>query len=152
LGVLSIAWVLLAQRVPILLLSCGSQGPRLEEELDKAQLNYYEAVKKRLLRMFGPELIRINELINTARSAVSKTARSTVFFVRHQPQKVARQRVNVRGFLAIFLVAHLSPKRVVLLHKNSLASYQRCSHSVEPRALTCPFKQSILSAWSYPNL
>jgi len=36
----------------------------------------------------------------------------------------------------------------VLVHKNSLASCQRCRHSVEPRALTCPFKQSNLSAWS----
>ena len=31
-------------------------------------------------------------------------------------------------------------------------SYQRCSLSVEPRALTCPLRQSNLSALSYPNL
>jgi len=52
------------------------------------------------------------------------------------------------GGLAIFLVAQLPPKKGVLVHKNSLASYQRCSHSVEPCALMCPFKQSNLSAWS----
>ena len=46
----------------------------------------------------------------------------------------------------------LNSRRGVLVHKNSLASYQRCSHSVEPRALTCPFKQSNLRVWSYPNL
>ena len=77
---------------------------------------------------------------------------------RRQPRKfenvtlVARRRVHFRGFLAIFLVTLLPPKRGVLVHKNSFASYQRCSHSVEPRALTCPFKQSDLSACSYPNL
>ena len=78
--------------------------------------------------------------------------------MRRQPQNfenvtlVARRRVHFRGFLAIFLVAQLPPKRGVLVHKNSLASHQECSHSVEPRALMCPFKQSNLSAWSYPNL
>jgi len=51
-----------------------------------------------------------------------------------------------------FLVAQVPPKRGVLVHKNSLASYQRCCHSVEPRALTCPFKQSNLSACSCLNL
>jgi len=65
---------------------------------------------------------------------------------------VARWRVHFRVCLAIFLLAQLPPKRGVLVHKNSLASYQRCSHSVEPRAWTCPFNQSNLSAWSYPNL
>jgi len=49
-----------------------------------------------------------------------------------------RRREHFRGFLAIFLVAQLSPKRGVLVHKNLLASCQRCRHSVEPRALTCP--------------
>jgi len=39
-------------------------------------------------------------------------------------------------------------KRGVLVHTNSLASCQRCRHSIESRALTCPFKQSNLSAWS----
>ena len=83
--------------------------------------------------MFGPGLIRINWLINRAERG---------FFLRRQLQIfenmtfVARQRVHFRGFLAIFLVAQLRPKRGVLIHKNSLASYQRCSHSVEPRALT----------------
>jgi len=52
------------------------------------------------------------------------------------------------GFLAIFLVAQLSPKRGVLVQKDSLASCQRCRHSVEPRALSCPFKHSDLIAWS----
>jgi len=64
----------------------------------------------------------------------------------------ARRREHFRGFLAIFLVAQLPPKRVVSVKKNLLASYQRCRHSVEPRALTCPFKQSNLSAWSCLNL
>jgi len=74
--------------------------------------------------------------------------------MRRQPRNfenttlVARQREHFRGFLAIFLVAQISPRRGVLVQKNSLASCQRCRHSVEPRALTCPFKQSDLIAWS----
>ena len=105
--------------------------------------------RKQLLRIFGPELIRINSSIKTAQSDV---------FLRHQPRNfenvtsVARRREHFRGLLAIFLVAQILPKRGVWVHKNSLASYQRCRHSIEPRALTCPFKQSNLSAWSCPNL
>jgi len=48
----------------------------------------------------------------------------------------------------MFLVAQLSPKRGILVHKSSLASCQPCRHSVEPRNLTCPFKHSDLIAWS----
>jgi len=61
---------------------------------------------------------------------------------------VERRREYFQGFLAIFLVAQLYLKRGVLVHKNSLDSCQRCRHSVEPRALTCPFKHSDLIAWS----
>jgi len=61
---------------------------------------------------------------------------------------VVRWREHFRGFLAIFLVAQLSPKKGVSVQKNSYASCQRCRHSVEPRALTCPFKHSDLIAWS----
>jgi len=39
-------------------------------------------------------------------------------------------------------------ERGVLVHNDSLASCQWCRHSVESRALTCPFKESNLSAWS----
>jgi len=79
--------------------------------------------------MFGPELIRINSLINW----LIKTG----FFLQRRPQifenvtLVARRRKHFRVFLAIFLVVQLSPKRSVLVHKNSLASCQRCRHSVE---------------------
>jgi len=61
---------------------------------------------------------------------------------------VARRREHFRVFLPTLLVAQLSSKRGVLVHKNSLASCQRCRRSVEPRALTCPFKHSDLIAWS----
>jgi len=89
--------------------------------------------------MFGPELIRINWFI--------KTARSAVFFF--QPRNlenvtlISRRREHFRVFLAIFLVAQLPPKRGVWVHKNSLAFYQRCSHSVEPRTLPCPFNKVL---------
>jgi len=94
----------------------------------------------------------------TSRNLWPRTARSAVFFFRCQPRNlenvtlIVRRREHFRGFLAIFLVAQLPPKKAVLVHKNSLASCQRCRHSIEPRALTCPFKQSNLSAWSCPNL
>ena len=39
-------------------------------------------------------------------------------------------------------------KRGALVHKNSLASCQRCRHSVELHALTCPFEQNNLNALS----
>jgi len=74
--------------------------------------------------------------------------------LRRQPRNfenmtlVTRRREHFRVFLAIFLVAQLSLHRGVLAHNNSLASCQRCCHSIEPRALTCPFKHYDLSAWS----
>jgi len=73
------------------------------------------------------------------------------FFWRRQPRNfenmtlVASRREHFR---AIFLVAQLSPRRGVLEQMNSLASCQRRRHSVEPRALMCPFKHSDLIAWS----
>ena len=72
--------------------------------------------RKQLLKMFGPKLVRIKELINslmkTARSAVSKTR----FYLRRQPRSfenttlVARWREHFRVFLAIFC-STLSKKR-----------------------------------------
>jgi len=93
----------------------------------------------------------MNVSIKTARSAVSKNCVERGFFVCGEILKhdlVACRIEHFRGFGAIFLVAQLSPKRGVLVHNNSLASCQRCRHSVEPRALTCPFKYSDLFAWS----
>jgi len=82
--------------------------------------------------MFGPELIRINQLIKTVRGAVSKNRAERGLFVCSGSREilenvtlVARPRVHFRFFLAIFLVAQLPPKRGVLVHKNSPASYQR---------------------------
>jgi len=45
--------------------------------------------RKQLLRIFGPELIRINQfkLIKTTRSAVSKNRAERDFFLRRQPRK-----------------------------------------------------------------
>ena len=80
------------------------------------------------------------------------------FFSRRQPRNienvtlVARRREYFRVFLTINLVAQLPTKRGFLIHKNSLASCQRCRHSVEPRTLKCPLKQSYVSAWSCQNL
>jgi len=89
--------------------------------------------------MFGPELIRmnslINELIETAKRGSKNRAELDFSFLQRQPRNfenttlVARPREHFRCFLTIFLVAQLSPKRGVLVHKNSLASCQRCRHS-----------------------
>ena len=105
----------------------------------QVDLDSTEVVNKLLLRIFGPEFIRINSFITRFRKNSGNYENVTL---------VARLREHFRVFLAIFLVAQLPPKRGVLVHKNSLVSCQRCYYSVEPRALTCPFKQSNLSAWS----
>jgi len=64
---------------------------------------------------------------------------------------VARRREHFRVFFGHFLCSSTPSKRGILVHKTSLASLASCQryrHSVESRALTCPFKQSNLSAWS----
>ena len=78
---------------------------------------------KQLLRIFGPELT--NEL-QPREARFQKIWRGAIFFWRRQPRifenmtLVARRREYFRIFLAIVLVAQLSPKRGVLVQKNSL--------------------------------
>jgi len=60
---------------------------------------------------------------------------------------VAKPR-NIRKHGRFYWLLHSLQKRGVFVHKNSLALRHRCRHSEEARALTCPFKQSNLSAWS----
>jgi len=72
--------------------------------------------------MFGPELIRINwlinELIKPCEARFQKTARSTAFFLRRQPRNsenmtlVARRRERFRGFLAMFWLLNSLQKEV----------------------------------------
>ena len=52
------------------------------------------------------------------------------------------------SFVGDIFVYSTPSKRGVLVHKNSLASCPRYCHSIGSRALTCPSKQSNLSAWS----
>jgi len=98
----------------------------------------------------------MNEFINQWK------LREARFLLRRQTRNfenvtlVARQREHFCMFLVIILVAQLPTKRGVLVHKNSLASCQWCCHSVEPRALMCPFNQfklraSSLSSWVTPS-
>jgi len=71
--------------------------------------------RQQLLRMFGPESIRINEFVKTARSAVSKLC--AVFFWRRQPRNlknvilVAHQRVFLGFYGDIFGCSTPSKKR-----------------------------------------
>jgi len=101
--------------------------------------------------MFGPEWIRINWLIETAQSAVSKRG----FFFAASAAKFWKRYISSAsesafpGFFGDTFGCTTPFKKRCFSTQNSLASYQRCSHSVEPRALTCPFKQSKLSTWSY---
>jgi len=99
--------------------------------------------------MFGSEFIRIKTSIKTARSAVFFFAVVAKFWKRDIS---SASESAFPGFFGEIFGGSTLLKRDVLVHKNSLASYQRCSHSIEPRALTCPFKQSNLSVWSYPSL
>ena len=79
--------------------------------------------RKQVLKIFGPKLIRINLLIKTVRSAVSKNRVERSFFSDFENTKlVARRRTHFQVFPAIFLVAQLCPKTGVLEHKISLAS------------------------------
>ena len=98
----------------------------------------------------------MNEFINQWK------LREARFLLRRQTRNfenvtlVARQREHFCMFLVIILLAQLPTKRGVLVHKNSLASCQWCCHSVEPRALMCPFIQfklraSSLSSWVTPS-
>ena len=103
------------------------------------------AVKKTTSQNLWPQ-INSNYWINQ-----KCTKRRFKQFVFENVTLAARQRQHFQGFRASFLVAELPPKTGVLVHKNSLASCQQCRHSVEPRALTCPFKQSNLSSWSRQN-
>jgi len=91
---------------------------------------------------------------NLAKRGFGKPHRVQFSLLRRQLRKfqnvtlVAHRNKRLHRVLAIVLVAQLPPKKSVLGHKNSFASCQRCRDIVEPRALTCPFKQSNLSAWS----
>ena len=114
--------------------------------------------RKQLLRIFGPELIQINEIFNS----LIKIVRSTDFkkpggvrsiFLRHSRNfenvtLVARRNKHFREFWAIFWLLNSHRREFFLVNNNSLTSCQQCRHSIEPRALTCPFKQSNSSAWS----
>ena len=65
-------------------------------------------------------------------------------------RNIIRQRdgLSIAGFWGRYFGCWTASKRGALVHKNSLASCQGCRHSIELRALTCPFKQSNRSAWS----
>jgi len=106
--------------------------------------------RKQLLSILGRELIQINKVIKTARSVVSQYLR--FFFLCGVSREILEtwheyhvgENIS-RGFWYFFWLLN-SLQRGILVHKNSLASCQRYCHSVESRALTCPFKQSNLSA------
>ena len=71
--------------------------------------------------------------------------------MRRQPRNfenmtlVARRREHFRKFWRHFRLLNSLQKEVFLYTlKNSLACCRRCRHSIEPCALTCPFKHSDL--------
>jgi len=81
-----------------------------------------------------------------------KTVRSAIFFWRCQPRNfqymtlVVCRRAHFQEVLAIFLVAHLPPK--MYFSTQEFTRFLSTESSQCPRALTCPFKKSYLSAWS----
>jgi len=86
--------------------------------------------------------------IQTTLCAVLKTAQRRFFSDTEKFWERDISSAWERAFPGVFLVAQLPQNRQVLVKKNSLASCQRCRHSVESRALTFSFKQSNLSVWS----
>ena len=97
---------------------------------------------------FGPELIHSVE----PREARFQKPRWVCFFFPASATKFWKSGISgASGSLGLFgdvFGCSTPSKSSVLLHKNSLVSCQWRRHSVEPRALTCPFKQSNMSAWS----
>jgi len=101
-----------------------------------------------------------SELIQTAQSAVSKFTRSVYCFLRREPRNFeivtlvhAGESISGGFWPWFWLLNSLQGGekylwRGVLVHKNPVASCQRCRLSVESHALTCPYKQSDLSACS----
>jgi len=95
--------------------------------------------------------VKTARLVGTAQS----TASYALFLLRRQPRNcedvtlVARLREHssFQGFWSIFFVAYLSQKGVSI-HKNHSRLLKGCRHSVKSRAVTCPLKQSNMSAWS----
>jgi len=94
--------------------------------------------------------------VKPVRSAVSQKRVERVFVFAASAAKLCKRDISSAsetafpGVLGDFFFLYLPPKegRGILVHKNSLASYQRYCHSVDSCALTRPFKQSNLSAWS----
>ena len=101
----------------------------------------WEYVKIQWIKQVLDEFVPSNEFKKPARFAAS----AVKFWKRDSSSALEKE--FPRG-LGHFCGCSTSSKRCVLVHKNSLASCQRCRHSVEPHALTCPFKQSNLSSWS----
>ena len=85
------------------------------------------------------------------RSAVTKNGVERGFFPWNLENMTLVARRRESGVLWRSLRLLKSLERGVWVHTNSLSSFQRYRHSVESRALTCPFEQSNLSAWSLWN-
>ena len=106
-------------------------------------------VQKTTSQNLWPELIRINEWIKTY-----GFKKPTVYFSAASAAKIWKCDISSApetAFLGVFgdfFACSTPSKRGVLVHKNSLASCQRCRHGVEPCALTCPFKHINLIGWS----
>jgi len=91
--------------------------------------------RKQVLRIFCPKLTRINEWIKIAASAASF-------------ENLTLVGESISGGFWRYFGCTTPSKRGILVHKNSLTSCQQYCHNVESHAMTCPFKQSDLSAWS----
>jgi len=100
--------------------------------------------------MFGPELIRINSLINELKPCGARfhavfLASAAKFWI-HDISSASEKEFPV-FFGDIFACSTLSKKRCFSTQEFT-RFFQRCRHSVEPRTLTCPFKHSDLIARS----
>ena len=106
-------------------------------------------MKKRTSQNFWPQINSvIDYFIKTAWSLVSKTGFNFFWVSNFWKRDISS--ASEKTFPGFFVPAELS-QRGFLVHKKSIAPCQLVSwHSVEPRALTCPFRQS--NAWSLLSL
>jgi len=121
----------------------ADNGSRLCSMATGASAPWRPAVGPSRRSQHGARSLHLLSLINKIIHGVFSFAASAAKFDISSPSERA-----VPGFCGNFFGCWTPSNRGVLVHKNSLASCQRCRHSVVPRALTCPFKRSNLSTWS----
>jgi len=119
-------------------------------------MEWYKQWSKQVLRIFGPELIRISINQNCTKCGFETLCRAGALFLRREPRNfenmtlVTRRKEHFGGFLAIFGLLN-SQKRYFSTQEftcslSTVSSQRRVTRS------NVSFKQSDLSVWSQLSL